>query len=121
MTTQFSAHISEAQHEVWPLVKEAIARSQRSGAELMTISDDVFAQMEAKIDAGQRPPDKRRRVVEQTVWLLAQLGWLRLGAERELILAAKAWADMPQGPEEVLDRLEDGLLRAVSAMPDYLP
>jgi hypothetical protein len=120
VTAQITEGVAAAQRQVWPLVKEAIDRTNRFIMEVADISEAAFIDMERRISEGTRAPDKRRRMVEQTVWTLAQIGWLRLGGEREVIHAAREWSRLDQrAPDSVWEAAEDRLIKAVSALPDY--
>lgn len=117
--TALVQQISRAQKDAWPEVLRALDQTTRSTAELAGISEDAIHEIETYA-ATHDAPRKRRRICEETVWALARLGWLRTGGERDLALAAIAWeAVPPNADDEQLAQVEDDLIKAIEALPDY--
>lgn len=115
--------INEAQKVVWPAVSAATEVTMRSMRELAQISDAVLPRVEEYFSRGNGGPIRRRKVCEETIWALAQLGWLRTGPERDVIQAAKVYADVARDPDASDDEYEqvaDELVAVIHGMPDYL-
>lgn len=114
--------IGQASRDIWPHVSAALAATMRSVHELAQISDDVAPQVEQYV-ARASGSVRRRKICEEAVWSLARLGWLRTGLERDVILAAKVYADVANDPDASDDEYQaaaDELLAVVGSLPDYL-
>lgn len=123
MASPIVAKIGQASKEAWPRVSEAMAVTMRSTHELAEISEAVIPKVEEYVARGEGASIRRRKVCEETVWVLASLGWLRTGAERDVVLAAKAWFDAIDDDDASDDEIvitEDNLAYAVKALPDYV-
>lgn len=123
MALPLVAKIGQASKEAWPRVSEAMAVTMRSAHELAEISEAAIPKVEEYVARGEGAPIRRRKVCEETVWVLASLGWLRTGAERDVVLAAKAWFDATDDDDASDDEIaltEDQLAEAVRSLPDYM-
>lgn len=115
--------IGEASRAAWPEVSLAMDTTIRTAYEIAEISDDVVPKVEEYASKGKNGSIRRRKVCEETIWVLARLGWLRTGPEREVILVAKALTDALEDHESAdveLADLEDALIASVMALPEYL-
>lgn len=113
--------IAEASKAAWPVVSASINATMRSAQELAGIAEEVVPQVEEYV-ARSEGSVRRRKICEETVWALANMGWLRTGAEREIIRAAKTWVDTD--PEKVSEKtlavIDDELVAAVRNAPDFI-
>lgn len=117
------AKIGEASKDAWPRVSEALDVTMRSAYEIAEISEAVVPRVEEYVAKGKTGSLRRRKVCEETVWVLSQLGWLRTGPERDVILAAKAFADVAaddDASDDEYDAACETLLEQIKLMPDYL-
>lgn len=115
--------IGKASKDTWPEVTAALAASTRSMAELAGIAETVIPQVEEYVARGNNGTLRRRKVCEETIWVLARLGWLRTGGERNVILAAKSYADTAKDPNASDDEYQqqaDELIAVIDGLPDYL-
>lgn len=115
--------IGQASKAAWPLVSAAVNASIRSAYEIAQISAEVQPKIEEYVAKGGGAPIRRRKVCDETVWVLANLGWLRTGPERDVILAAKVYADVARDPDASDDEYEqaaDELIAVINGLPDYL-
>lgn len=116
------ARIGLASKAAWPSVQAAVATTMRSLQELAGIADEVVPKVEEYVARSENASIRRRKICEETIWTLANLGWLRTGGERAVVLAAKNWIDAdPQAasPQE-LDAVDEKLADAVLALPEYM-
>lgn len=123
MPNMLVSKINEASKEVWPLVSAGIARTMRSVHEVAGISEAVVPKVEEYIARGPTASIRRRAVCEETVWVLARLGWLRTGGERDVVLAAKAVVDTfndPNTTDAECVQAEDHLVETVDSLPEYM-
>jgi hypothetical protein len=124
MATPHVQRISEASKTAWPIVRPAYEATMRSMAELAGITAEIMPKVVEYVDrAEETSSSRRRKICEETVWALANTGWLRTGGERDVILAAKKWADADSDatvPEEDWEKAIDGLTKAVGALPEYM-
>lgn len=122
MRTPFVAKVDEASRAAWPPVQQAIGVTMRSLAELASIAEDVVPKVDDYVNRGAAGSVRRRKICEETVWALANLGWLRTGTERDVILAAKNWidADPQTASHQELDEADEKLTEAVLALPEYM-
>lgn len=114
--------IAKASKDAWPEVAAAMAANNRSMIELAKISEGVVARVEDYVAKGDGKI-RRRKVCEETIWALANMGWLRTGPERDVIQTAKALVDSlndDRAADSEIDMLEDELVNVVGNMPDYL-
>lgn len=117
------ARIAEASKAAWPEVAAAMDTNTRTLHELAGVSETVVPKVENYIAKGDGAARRRRKVCEETIWVLADLGWLRTGAEREAILAAKAFVDAindEDAGDDELAQLEDELTTVINGLPEYL-
>lgn len=115
--------IGQASKDAWPQVTAALAANTRSMQELAGISEAVVPRVEEYVAKGKNGTTRRRKVCEETVWTLANLGWLRTGPERDLALAAKVYADVARDPNASDDEYEaaaDELIAVVTGLPEYI-
>lgn len=115
--------ISEASKDAWPEVSAAVEVSMRSAYEIAQISEDVVPRVEEYVAKGKSGTLRRRKVCEETVWVLSQLGWLRTGPERDVILAAKAFADVAgdaDASDDEYDAACETVIEQIGLLPEYL-
>jgi hypothetical protein len=123
MANPLVAKIGQASKDAWPQVSAGVAQTMRSLNELAGISEDVVPKVEEYVARGNTASIRRRKVCEETIWVLASLGWLRTGGERDVVLAAKAWFDATEDPNASDDEIvvtEDQLADAIKSLPEYL-
>lgn len=113
--------IGQASKAAWPKVSAAMAETHRTMEELAGIAGQVVPGVEEYVARGDGAPIRRRKICEETIWVLASLGWLRTGPEHDVILAAKALfdADPLTASEKELIRLEENLELALKSLPEY--
>lgn len=117
MATPFVANISTASRQAWPEVSAAVEQSFRSARELAGIAEEALPQVQQYVANGHGPT-KLRRVCEETVWVLARLGWLRTDADRRVIEAAVRWYEVGPDAEQIdYDAADDELVNAVKSLP----
>lgn len=114
--------ISQASKAAWPRVAAAMAETHRTMEELAGISGEVVPGVEEYVARGGGAPIRRRKICEETIWVLASLGWLRTSGEHDVILAAKALfdADPLIASEKELIQLEENLETALNTLPEYI-
>ena len=115
--------IGQASKAAWPEVSRAMAINVRTTNELAEISDEVVVKVEEYIARGDGAPVRRRKICEETVWVLASLGWLRTGPERDVVSAAKALVDGLEdhsASDDELAQLEDQLTDVVRSLPEFM-
>ena len=117
-----TAKIAETTKTVWPEVQHALAQVSYRIADLAGVADTAVDKIEAYRAKNPNAPQRRRDIVEQTVWHLARLGYLRTGQERELVKAAKQWDQITESTvatEDDYERADDDLVAAIKALTDY--
>lgn len=115
--------IAEAHKEAWPEVSAAITRTHHTMLELAGIAEQAIPAVEDYVAKGPTGTLRRRKVCEETVWVLASLGWLRTGGERDVVLAAKDVVDSFNDASKTNDECiaaEDRLVDAVDSLPEYM-
>lgn len=123
MALPIVAKIDEASKDAWPKVSEALQITMRSAYEIAEISQAVVPKVEEYVARGKTGSIRRRKVCEETVWVLANLGWLRTGPERDVILAAKVYADVARDPNASDDEYEaaaDELVAVITNLPENI-
>lgn len=123
MALPIVAKINEASRDAWPRVSEALEVTMRSAYEIAEIAEEVIPKVEEYVAKGRSGTLRRRKVCEETVWVLSQLGWLRTGNERDVVLAAKVFADVAGDADASDDEYEaaaDTLIEQVYLVPEYL-
>lgn len=120
MATQLVQRIDAAQRQSWPEVKHAMDQLDHSIAQLSGVAEEAWPQVQDYINRNSGTANKRRRVCEETVWVLARLGWLRTSGEREVVAAARAWVavDPDEASNEILAAIDNDLFTAVKALPE---
>lgn len=117
------AKINQASKDVWPQVSAGVDQTMRSLYELAQISEAVVPRVEEYVARGKSGSLRRRKVCEETIWVLASLGWLRTGGERDVILAAKSVVDTfndPNTSDDECAKVEDELVSVVDSLPEYM-
>jgi hypothetical protein len=123
MASPIVERIGKASKDAWPQVSAGIAQSMRSLQELAEISDEVVPKVEEYVARGANGSIRRRKVCEETIWVLANLGYLRTGPEREVLLAAKNWFDVVEDEnvsEDEIVMAEDQLADTIKSLPEYM-
>jgi len=117
-------NIQDAHRKVWPDVSAAYSKTHQSMLELAGVAEEVTPRVEEYVTKGPSATLRRRKVCEETIWVLAQMGLLRSGGERDVIQAAKAWADVTDNDASDDDQIieaEDRLIQALGTLPEYDP
>lgn len=123
MALPIVSKIGEASRDAWPRVSEALDITMRSAYEIAEISEAVIPKVEDYVAKGKNGTLRRRKVCEETVWVLSQLGWLRTGPERDVILAAKAFADVAgdaDASDDEYDAACETVIEQIGLLPEYL-
>ncbi len=94
MAEKFTAGMRQAFREIWPDVQESLAEPP-----------------------GKRPMSARKAAVTETLWALARADWLRSAADRDVIEAARAWAEALAPSDEDWPE-EQALHKAVQLLPE---
>lgn len=112
--------ISAATRDAWPEVQHAMDQTTRTMIELAELSEDVHHEVETWAARGGNTVRKRRKICEETIWVLARLGWLRTGGERQVVQLAQRLAELDYDEQEqAFLAVEDELLAAAQAIPTY--